>query len=85
LRSTWLPLVGVFRVADYRAYIVGDDGHFIGFEPIICRDDCEAVAKAQRLVDGHDVELWSAERFVTRLTHEMPGTVSHDGRMIPKK
>ena len=42
-------------------------GHFIGFEPMICRDDKEAVAKAQRLIDGHEVELWSGERLVIRL------------------
>jgi hypothetical protein len=54
-------------MTDYRAYTVGTDGHFIGFEPLVCRDDSEAVVKATRLVDGHDVELWSAERFVIRL------------------
>lgn len=50
--------------------IVGDDGHFIGFEPIICRDDEEAIVKAQSLVIGHDIELWSGDRFVTLLRHQ---------------
>ncbi|MDB5576107.1 MAG: hypothetical protein JWR80_1283 [Bradyrhizobium sp.] len=54
-------------MAEYRAYVVGDDEHFVGFEPMICLDDAEAIAKAQRLVDGHDVELWSGDRFVVRL------------------
>jgi hypothetical protein len=54
-------------VAEYRAYTVGDDGHFIGFEPLVCRDDGEAIKKAKRLVDGHDVELWSGARVVIRL------------------
>ena len=76
-------------MADYRAYIVGDDGHFIGFEPMICRDDAEAVAKAQGLVAGHDVEIWSGERFVKCLNSpDRPDAVSHeiiDGRMVPKK
>ena len=54
-------------MAEYRAYVVGDDGHFIGFEPMICRDDGEAVAKARRLVDRHDVEVWNCERFVLKL------------------
>jgi hypothetical protein len=53
--------------AEYRAYIVGDDGHFVSFEGFACRDDDEAIFKAKRLVDGHDVELWSGDRFVTRL------------------
>jgi hypothetical protein len=54
-------------MADYRAYTVGDDGHFIGFEQLVCRDDDEAVVNAKRLIDGHDVELWSGPRFVIRL------------------
>ena len=57
-------------MADYRAYFIGEEGHFIGFEPLVCRDDGEAIARARRLVDGHDVEVWSAERFVVRLSHE---------------
>jgi hypothetical protein len=55
---------------DYRAYRVGVDGHFVGFEPMICADDAEAIEEAKRLVDGHDVELWSGERHVIRISHE---------------
>ena len=55
-------------VAQYRAYTVGRDGHFNGFEPLICADDAEAIEKAKRLVDGYDIELWSGERFVTRIS-----------------
>jgi hypothetical protein len=54
-------------MAEYRAYVVGHDGHFVSFEGFACRDDDEAIAKAQRLVDGHDIELWSRERFIVRL------------------
>jgi hypothetical protein len=61
------PAVETFGVAEYRAYTVGRDGHFNGIEPLNCADDAEAIEKAQRLVDGHDVKLWSSERFVTRL------------------
>jgi hypothetical protein len=55
---------------EYRAYTVGPDGHFAGFEPIVCRDDAEAVSTAKRLLDGHDIELWSGERFVIKLSHQ---------------
>ena len=55
-------------MAEYRAYTVGDDGHFIGFEPLICTDECDAIEKAKRLVNGCDVELWSGPRFVTRIS-----------------
>ena len=57
-------------MAEYRAFIVGQDGHFIGFEGLVCADDAEAIEKAKRFVDGHDIELWSGERFVVRLSHE---------------
>jgi hypothetical protein len=60
----------VNTMAEYRAYTVGLDGHFISFEALVCRDDGEAIAKAQCLVDGHDVEVWSGERFIIRLEHE---------------
>jgi hypothetical protein len=52
---------------EYRAYIVGVDGHFIGFEPIVCADDAAAIEKAKRLVNGHDLELWNGPRFVIKL------------------
>jgi hypothetical protein len=55
-------------MAEYRAYTVGADEHFVGFEPLNCRDDAEAIEKAKRLVDGHDVELWSGTRLVIRLS-----------------
>jgi len=72
-------------MAEYRAYIVGDDGHFMGFEGLVCSDDAQAIENAKCLVDGHDVELWSGERFVTRLnTDDKPGATSDqvNGRMI---
>jgi hypothetical protein len=55
-------------MAEYRAYLIGDDGHFIGFDGFVSDDDVEAVAKARRLVDGHGVELWSGARFVIKLS-----------------
>lgn len=57
---------------EYRIFIVGAEGHFIKCEPLVCRDDSEAVQNARRMLDGHDLEIWSGERFVMRLksTHE---------------
>jgi hypothetical protein len=54
-------------VIEYRAFTVGSDGHFTGFEPLICTDDAEAIEQAKRLVVGCDVELWSGDRLVIRL------------------
>jgi hypothetical protein len=55
-------------VADYRAYTVGLDGHFTGYEPLVCADDAEAIERAKRLVAGRDVELWSGARLVVRFS-----------------
>jgi hypothetical protein len=54
-------------VIEYRAYSVGSDGHFVDFAALTCVDDAEAIERAKRLVDGHDVELWNGGRFVIRL------------------
>jgi hypothetical protein len=59
-------------VQEYRAYTVGEDGHFVGYEPMICRNDTEAIANAKRLLDGKDIELWSGDRFIIRLLPERP-------------
>ena len=57
-------------MAEYRAYPVGRDGNFIGFDSLDCADDAEAIEKTKRLVDGHDVELWSGPRLVILLSHK---------------
>ncbi len=51
---------------EYRAYTVGPDGHFVGFEPLSCADDAEAIENAKRLVRDA-IELWQRDRFVIRL------------------
>ena len=55
---------------DYRAYKVGADGHFVGFEPLICESDDEAIVQARSLLDGKDIELWTGARLVVRLNHQ---------------
>ena len=61
------PDAGERHVANYRAYKVGLDGHFVGFEPLVCADDTDATEMAQQMVDGHDIEVWSGPRLVVRL------------------
>jgi hypothetical protein len=39
---------GDYGVVEYRAYSVDHDGHFVGFEALICTDDAEAIEKAKR-------------------------------------
>ncbi len=52
---------------EYRIYVVGPDGHFVNFKPLVCARDDEALAEAKQLVDGYDIELWSGPRFIIRL------------------
>jgi hypothetical protein len=57
-----------FTVRDYRAYIVGKDGHFETFEVIHADSDENAVEAAQKFVDGREVEIWHLARKVAVLT-----------------
>jgi hypothetical protein len=64
-------------MAEYRAYTVGSDGHFDGYEPLICDNDDDAIAKACVLLGAGDIELWSGDRLVTKITaRNKPGAVS---------
>jgi hypothetical protein len=49
-------------MGQYRAYIIGSDGHFIRSVDLVCPDDETAEEYAKQLVDGHDVELWQQGR-----------------------
>jgi hypothetical protein len=57
---------------EYRAYFVGSDGHFNGFEPLVCPSDETAIEKAKRLVNKYGIEIWSGARLVMCLSP--PGT-----------
>jgi hypothetical protein len=50
----------------YRAYIVGEDGHFQNAIDLMCAEDAEAIERARQLVDGHGVELWQGARMIGR-------------------
>ena len=59
---------------EYRAFTLGHDGHVTASRAFRCADDSEAIVWAKQLLDGHDIELWSGERFVVKLEHqEKPG------------
>ena len=53
---------------EYRAYIIGSDGHFASFRAFVCDGDDEAITWAKQLAgEGHAVELWTRKRFILRL------------------
>jgi hypothetical protein len=53
------------------------DGHFVGFEPIVCADDTGAIERAKRLLDGRDIEVWCGPRLVARLPQKTPPEMEH--------
>ena len=56
---------------DYRAYILGIDGHrFIRVKDFLSdyRDDAAALNAAKQLTDKHDVEVWDCARLVAVLS-----------------
>lgn len=54
-------------MTDYRAYIVGEGGHFETFEVINADSDEGALKAAEKLVEGRDVEVWHLARKVAVL------------------
>jgi hypothetical protein len=52
---------------EYRAYIIGHDGHIQKRFEIYCSDDEEAKDRAKKYVDGHDVELWHRAQKIAKL------------------
>lgn len=57
-------------MTDYRAYIIGRDGHFKTFKIIVAADDEQAVDAARQFVDGCAVEVWELDRKVAVLPAE---------------
>ena len=58
-------------MGDYRAYILGMDGHrFVWVEGFLSNhpDDAAALNAAKQLTAKHDVEVWDCGRLVARLS-----------------
>ena len=53
-------------MAHYRAYLVGHDSYFIKAVDLDCEDDDAARKRAQKMVDGHVVELWQHARRIAK-------------------
>jgi hypothetical protein len=66
-------------VPDYRAYILGIDGHrFVFVKDFLSNhlDDAAALTAAKKLIDGHDIEVWDRGRLVARLDHKSGNPIS---------
>lgn len=51
-------------MAGYRAYIVGQDGHFKRAEEFEATDDASAVRRAEDFAAADPVELWEGARRI---------------------
>jgi hypothetical protein len=54
----------------YRAYIIGQDGHFQKAVELNSTDDDAAIESAKQLVADYDVEVWQQDRLIARLQSE---------------
>ena len=70
---------------EYRAYVMGVDGYrflkvaqFASDHP----DDATAMKAAERLVDGHDVELWDSARLVARFGNQSDAVVTSNRKIL---
>ncbi len=66
-------------MTEYRAYLLGRNGHIEGFEPLSCADDAAAIVAAKRLIGPHGVEIWHCARKVVTLEVEQDQSVQRTG------
>jgi hypothetical protein len=55
------------EAGEYRAFVVGADGHFMRSHAFIAEHDDAALKHARQFVNGYDIELWSGARLVGKL------------------
>jgi hypothetical protein len=55
---------------EYKAYVIGADGHVADRIDLVCVTEQVARDRAKQLADGHDVELWQEGRRVATFKHE---------------
>jgi hypothetical protein len=61
--------LGLCEVADYRLYGLGGDDKVASGEWFEADDDDAAIEVAKKMMDGHDCELWQANRRIARIRH----------------
>ena len=58
-------VLGGEKMEDYRAYVIGPDGHVRDRVDFSCRDDEAAKEQVKQLVAEHDIELWRLDRKIS--------------------
>jgi hypothetical protein len=58
-------------VPTYRLFRMLDERQILGPPTDMeCAGDDDAISRARQLLDGHDLEVWQRERFITRLVRK---------------
>ena len=57
-------------MGEYRAYVIGADGHIVVRVDLVVPDETTARTRAKQLVNGHAVELWQAATRIERFEPE---------------
>lgn len=53
---------------EYRFYRITPEGHVAGPAPVIeCPDDITAVKEAEKILAGHDIEIWKGKNIISYL------------------
>jgi hypothetical protein len=55
---------------EYRACLIGPDGHVTHRIDLICADENAAKERAKQLAHGHNVELWQLDRKIATFPHK---------------
>jgi hypothetical protein len=65
-------------MAEYRAYVIVEDGHIQQRIDLNCADDEMAKEQAKSLVDSHPIELWKSARKVATFEPDLGNWLSID-------
>ena len=57
---------------EYRAYLLGPDGHVESRIDLICSDETTAKERAEQLADDRPVELWQGDRKIAEYPARRP-------------
>ena len=57
-------------MTEYRAYVIGSDGHIVSATGLVCEDDEAAIEEVETFLQDWTIEIWSGDRFVIRLYPE---------------
>jgi hypothetical protein len=58
------PLGWGNTMQEYRAFVMGPDGHVESRIDLFCENEEVAKERAKQLVDGHDIELWQRDQRI---------------------